>query len=62
MNKEKDYAILGLGRYGRRIADILAKTGASVLVADNDTHLIEQASTTATFAVCADLSDPSAVE
>ena len=39
--REKNYAVLGLGRYGMKVADTVALTGATVLVADSDIEKID---------------------
>ena len=40
--REKNYAVLGLGRYGMKVADTVALTGATVLVADSDIEKIDR--------------------
>jgi len=49
--------ILGLGKYGRSLAEHMYKLGADVLVADKDSVIIEEFSSKVNFAVCADLAN-----
>lgn len=52
----KSVAILGLGNYGRSLAENLFAMGADVLVADRNEELIRDFSSRITAAVCVDLS------
>ena len=54
---KKAFAVLGLGKYGRGVADKLMELGAEVLVADRNERLIEQNAGKYTQAVIADLAD-----
>jgi len=49
--------ILGLGKYGRSLAENMYSFGADVLVADKDPVLIDEFSTKVNSAICADLSN-----
>lgn len=62
MSIHKTYAVLGLGRYGRAVAEELIKSGAEVLAVDEDMEVV--ASLAAVFPVCkcADIADADAVE
>ena len=53
----KSIAILGLGKYGRSLAENLSEMGADVLVADRKEELIRDFATKVTSAVCVDLAD-----
>ena len=53
--KEKTYAVLGLGRYGMKIAETVRKTGADIIVADSDSELIAKNSNKYTYAVSLDM-------
>ena len=54
----KSFAILGMGRYGQELAKSLYDNGADVLIADDDSELINQLAPNATYAVCTDLAEP----
>lgn len=58
----KNYAILGLGSYGKYLAENLYAAGADVLIADSDEELVSQFADKCTYAVTADLSDPEAIK
>ncbi len=58
----KSFAILGMGRYGQELANALYNNGADVLIADEDSELINQLSSNATYAVCTDLTEPDNLE
>ena len=53
----KSIAILGLGKYGRSLAENLSEMGADVLVADRKAELIRDFAPKVTSAVCIDLAD-----
>lgn len=59
--KESSYAILGMGRYGRKIASTIVNTGADVLIADINPDIIDQYADKYTYAVSLDLSNPRAL-
>lgn len=59
--KEPSYAILGMGRYGRKLAVTLAGTGSEILIADPDSDIINHYASRVTHAVCLDLSNPNAL-
>lgn len=59
---KKNYAILGLGSYGKYLTENLYNAGADVLIADSDEELVSQFADKCTYAVCADLSDPDAIK
>ena len=52
---KKSVAVLGLGKYGRSLAETLYDLGEDVLVADMDEKVIRDMSSKVTSAVCADL-------
>lgn len=60
--REKNYAVLGLGRYGMKVADTVALTGATVLVADSDIEKIDSVADRFTSAVSLDMSKADALE
>ena len=57
----KSVAVLGLGKYGRSLAEHLYSAGVDVLVADKNKDLIEDIADKCTSAVCANLTDEDAV-
>ena len=54
---KKSIAVLGLGKYGRSLAENLYKMGADVLAVDIKEELINEISDKCTSAVCADLTN-----
>ena len=58
---EKSYAVLGLGRYGMRVAETIAKTGATVLVADSDSEKIDTVGNQFTSAMSFDMTNAAAL-
>ncbi len=54
---KKQFAVLGLGRFGRSIARTLSENGAEVLAVDNNMELVQDISEYVTHAVMADITD-----
>ncbi len=54
--------VLGLGRFGRSLAEELEKRGTEVLGIDADATLVQQVSETLTHAAVADTTDPQVLE
>ncbi|NDO45538.1 TrkA family potassium uptake protein [Clostridium sp. MD294] len=54
---KKQFAVLGLGRFGRSIAKTLSENGAEVLAVDNNMELVQDISEYVTHAVMADITD-----
>ena len=54
---KQSIAILGLGKYGRSLAECLYDMGSEVLVADKNEELVREFANKSTVAVCADLSN-----
>ena len=54
-------AIIGLGRYGFRLATLLAKGGADVIAIDESKDLIQEISDNVSLAVCLDSTDEKAL-
>ncbi len=54
---KQSIAVLGLGKYGRSLAESLYEMGAEVLVADKNEDIVKEFTNKATVAVCADLSN-----
>ncbi len=57
----KSIAILGLGKYGRSLAEHLYSMGAEVLAVDLKRDLVDDVAENCTSAVCANLTDEAAV-
>ena len=58
MSINKTYAVLGLGRYGRAVAEELVKSGAEVLAVDSDQNNVNNAIATIPVCKCADITEP----
>lgn len=58
----KSVAVLGLGKYGKSLAENLYLMGADVLAVDKDSALIDEFSGKCTSAVCANLENEDEVE
>ena len=54
---DQSYAVLGLGRFGRTVANALFEAGKDVMIVDSDEEKINEFSSSATYAIVADLSD-----
>ncbi len=55
--KEKQFAVLGLGRFGEALAITLSELGCNVVVVDHDEEKIRNIANSVTYAVQADVSD-----
>lgn len=60
--ERKSYAVFGLGRFGRSVAEELAKSGAEVLAVDVDEEKVREVAELVTHAVTADVCDMEAME
>ncbi len=60
--KETSYAILGMGRYGSKLALTLAATGAEILIADRNSQIVNEYADNVTRAVSLDLGNPVALQ
>lgn len=58
MSINKTYAVLGLGRYGKAVAEELVNNGAEVLAVDMDQNNINNAIETLPVCKCADITEP----
>lgn len=56
------FAIIGLGRFGMRLATLLTEAGAEVIAVDRDRELIEQVRDKVTLAVCLDCTSHDALK
>lgn len=59
---EKSYVILGLGRFGRSVAEELTQAGMHVLAVDQDPDRVAQVADSVAAAVVGDITDPKAME
>ena len=55
------FAVIGLGRFGYRLAMLLAEAGAEVIAVDRDRATVESARDRVTLAVCMDSTDEDAL-
>lgn len=62
MSISKSYAVFGLGRYGKAVAEELIKNGAEVLAVDKNEALVNNAVETIPFCRCADVTDPAVIK
>ncbi len=60
MSIHKTYAVLGLGRYGRAVAEELVNHGAEVLAVDIDQNRVNSAIETIPVCKCANITEPEA--
>ena len=58
MSIHKTYAVLGLGRYGKAVAEELVNSGAEVLAVDIDQKNVNNAIETIPVCKCADITQP----
>ena len=62
MSINKSYAVFGLGRYGKAVAEELVKNGAEVLAVDTDQEIINDAYMDLPFCKCADITEPEGIK
>lgn len=62
MSINKTYAVFGLGRYGRAVAEELVKNGAEVIAVDSNEELVNDAAQTIPVCKCADVTDPEVID
>jgi trk system potassium uptake protein len=55
------YAVIGLGRFGTRLAQLLASNGAEVIAVDTNRALVEELRDEVDLAVCLDATDEEAI-
>jgi trk system potassium uptake protein TrkA len=58
----RQFAVIGLGRFGFSVAESLIKKGAQVLAIDKDEEKVQEMSEIATYAVTLDATDESALK
>ncbi len=59
--KNRQFAVLGLGRFGSSLAETLHENGADVLAVDTDADIVDSIQGRVTHAVQADVTDPDAL-
>lgn len=57
MNKNKTYAVFGLGRYGRAVASEISRSGAEIVAVDIDVDAVNDAAEEISVCKCADVTD-----
>lgn len=62
MSIHKTYAVFGLGRYGRAVAEELVTNGAEVLAVDIDQNTVNNAIETIPICKCADITEAEAIK
>ena len=62
MSIHKTYAVLGLGRYGRAVAEELVRAGAEVLAVDIDQDNVNKAIETIPVCKCANVTEPEVIK
>lgn len=62
MSINKTYAVFGLGRYGRAVAEELVNNGAEVLAVDIDQNNVNAAIETIPVCKCADITEPEVIK
>lgn len=62
MSIHKSYAVFGLGRYGRAVAEELINNGMEVLAVDIDQSNVDNAVGTIPVCKCADITDPEVIK
>ena len=62
MKTNLNYAVFGLGRYGRAVAKELVEDGAEVLAVDYNEDVVNAASVEIPYCKCADVTDPEVIK
>ena len=62
MSINKTYAVFGLGRYGKAVAEELVKNGAEVLGVDIDQDIVDNAVETIPVCKCADITEAEVIK
>lgn len=62
MSINKTYAVFGLGRYGRAVAEELVKNGADVIAVDINEELVNDAAQDIPVCKCADVTEPEVID
>lgn len=59
--KRKEFAVIGLGRFGKSLATSLASSGAQVLVLDKDEEVLQEISDVVTYTICGDATNANTI-
>ncbi|MBP3703543.1 MAG: TrkA family potassium uptake protein, partial [Lachnospiraceae bacterium] len=59
--KRKEFAVIGLGRFGKSLATALASSGAQVLVLDKDEEALQEVSDIVTHTICGDATNANTI-
>lgn len=62
MKTNLNYAVFGLGRYGKAVAKELVEDGAEVLAVDVNEEVVNEASANIPYCKCADITDPEVIK
>ena len=62
MKTNLNYAVFGLGRYGKAVAKELVDDGAEVLAVDNNEDVVNAVSVEIPYCKCADVTDPEVIK
>lgn len=62
MAKIRTFAVIGLGTFGKKVAEVLAEKGAQVVVVDNNPENVERMKNLVTAAVLIDSTDEKALQ
>lgn len=62
MTKVDRFAVIGMGRFGKRLAALLAEAGAEVIAVDRDKALVDEMRDLVTLAVALDSTDDKALK
>ena len=62
MSINKTYAVFGLGRYGRAVAEELVENGADVIAVDRNEELVNDAAQFIPVCKCADVTEPEVID
>ena len=62
MSINRIYAVFGLGRYGRAVAEELVKSGAEVIAVDVNEEHVNDASAVIPICKCADITEPEVID
>lgn len=61
MKLNNSYAVFGLGKYGRAVAEELVRSGADVIAIDKNESIVEEAALKLPICKCADITDPEVI-
>ena len=62
MGINHSYAVFGLGRYGKAVAQELVRNGAEVLAVDTDEEIVNAAIADIPYCKCADITEPEVIK